>query len=66
MYGNPSNATYPYSKRVVQKKTNFPSQMRTYLGMEIQRTVQEAVSLDKKNNDYKWNATEQEITGIHL
>jgi hypothetical protein len=39
--------------------------MQTYLGVEIPRSVQEAISLDIKNQDNKWNeAMKKEIDGI--
>jgi hypothetical protein len=39
--------------------------MQTYLGIQIPRSVQEAISLDTKNHDNKWNeAMKREINGI--
>jgi RNA binding exosome subunit len=68
MHRNVSNndTYYPYSRRTIgRKKKQFPLQMQTYLGIEIPRSVQEAISLDTKNQDNKWNeAMKREINGI--
>jgi hypothetical protein len=68
MYWNVSNndTYYPYSRRTIRrKKKQFPLQMQTYLGIEIPRSVQEAISLDTQNQDNKWNeAMKREINGI--
>jgi hypothetical protein len=68
MYKNITNIDpfYPYSRRIIRRqKRQFSIQMQTYLGIAIPRTVQEAISLDNKNQDSKWNdAMKKEIDGI--
>ncbi len=68
MYKNISktDVCYPFSRRTVRrKKKQYPIQMQTFLGVEIPRSVHEAISLDKKNQDDKWsNAMKREIEGI--
>ena len=56
---------FPYSQRTIHRKKEYQSQMHSYLGVEIPRTVKEAFTLDDKNKNQLWKeAIQREIDSI--
>jgi hypothetical protein len=56
---------FPYSRHTIHRKKEFQSQMQSYLGVEIPRTVKEAFTLDDKNKNQLWTeAIQREIDSI--
>jgi len=55
----------PYSRRTIRRQKEYQSQMQSYLGVEIPRTVKEAYTLDDKNQNQLWKeAVQREIDSI--
>jgi hypothetical protein len=62
---NLSKNKYYHCRRTVRRRKTNSNQLCSYLGGEIPRTVQEALSMDVKNQDNKWKeAIEKEISSI--
>jgi len=60
-----SKNEYYHCRCTVQKRKTNSNQLHSYLGVEIPRTVQEALAMDVKNQDNKWKeAMEKDISSM--
>jgi len=60
-----SKNEYYHCRRTVRKRKTNSNQLHSYLGVEIPRTVQEALAMDVKNQDNKWKeAMEKDISSM--